>query len=83
MPPYLNDYDKDMLRAFPGTEFARVFYMLLDYEIEQEQESFDDNAKVSNDPIREDWRCKLGQKIGLKRARYLVEKYTINNQNGG
>ena len=76
----LNEHELGILAAFPGSEFGKVFFRLLQHEINDEEETFDLNAKVSNDPINEDWRFKRGLIMGLKRALNLPNKYNNNQQ---
>ena len=73
---FLTDYDKETLKAFEQTEFARVFYMVLDAEIEQDREYLDGTAKISDDNLKKDFRWKMGEITGLKRARALVKTIT-------
>lgn len=69
---FLTDYDKETLKGFEQTEFARVFYMVLDAEIAQDRELLEDNPKICDDNLKKDFRCKTGEIRGLKRARNLV-----------
>ena len=76
MNPQLTEYELGALRALPATEPGKVFFRLLQMEIEQEEEAFDFNAKICDDPLSEDFRWKKGEIKGLKRAMKLPEKYT-------
>lgn len=75
----LSDHETSILRAFPDSEFGRVFLDLLQREIIEEVEAYEDNSKICDNPLKDDFRCKMGIIIGLKRALNLPSKY-INNQ---
>jgi len=76
---HLTEYEKGVLAAAPGTEFGRIFFNVLQAEIDEAREADENYAKVSDDPINEDWRYKRGEIAGMKRALNLPGKY-INNQ---
>ena len=75
----LNNFEIEIVKAFPGSQYGKVILALLEEEIREMEEDFDLNAKVSNDPINQDWRFKRGEIWGLKRAVNLPRRY-INNQ---
>ncbi len=80
----ITGYELEMLQAFPQSEYGKVFLTLIKGEVEDEQEAFDLSCKVSDDPIQDDWRFKLGLRAGLKRALNLPKKYIDNTKlNGG
>lgn len=79
----ISEYELSMLQAFPQSEYGKVFLALVQGEIDEEEIAFDLSAKVSNDPIQDDWRFKLGLRAGLKRALNLPTKYIKNTLNGG
>jgi hypothetical protein len=78
MEQELNQYEIGLLQSFMSTEFADLYFKLLQAEIKQEEDTFDVSAKISNDPINADWRFKRGEISGMKKALNLSRKY-INN----
>ena len=83
MKRQISEHELSMLQAFPQSEYGKVFLSLVQGEIDEEEKAFDLSAKVSNDPIKDDWRFKLGLRAGLKRALNLPKKYINNTLNGG
>lgn len=78
MKRQITEFEIDILRAFPGSEYGKVILPLLQSEIDEEEEIFELSAKVCNDPIQDDWRYKRGLMSGLKRALNLPNKYIKN-----
>uniref|UniRef100_A0A6H1ZLI1 Uncharacterized protein n=1 Tax=viral metagenome TaxID=1070528 RepID=A0A6H1ZLI1_9ZZZZ len=75
----LSEYEKGVLAMAPGTEFGKLFFRIIQHEIEEARQALDLSAKISKDPISEDWRCKWGEIKGMKRVLSLPNRYT-NNQ---
>ena len=75
----ISEHETSILRAFPDSGFGRVFLDLLQREINEEEEAYEDNAMICDKPLKNDFRCKMGIIIGLKRALNLPNRY-INNQ---
>lgn len=70
----LSDYEKENLRQGETTEFAKIFYRLLDREIKQETENVVETVPDNSKEI-------LREIKGMQRARDLVGKY-INKEEG-
>jgi hypothetical protein len=60
--------------AFPETEYGKVLLSVLQRELERREGNYDLHAKISSDPLRDDFRVKMGEIINLKWVIGLPEK---------
>jgi len=70
MPEYLKapEHELQHLTELPETGHGKIFLRLLREELQFEREAHERHPKISDDPITEDFRFKLGLIAGLKRA---------------
>ena len=70
MPEYLKapEHELQWLIQLPGTDIGKIYFRLLRIELDFEREAHERHPKISDDPITEDFRFKLGVIAGLKRA---------------
>lgn len=79
----LSERDNFLIASFPKTDYGQAFMSWLEEEIDtlEYQEEF--SAKICDDPLIEDFRVKMGIKIGLKRVLRKPQECLENiNKNG-
>ena len=62
----LSDRERDILLTFPETEYGKVFLSVLRRELEAKEWAYDLHARICDDPLREDFRVKMGEIINLR-----------------
>ena len=70
MPEYQKapEHELEWLSMLPGTDFGKVYFGWLRKELDAERDAYERHPRISDDPLTDDFRYKLGVIAGLKRA---------------
>ena len=70
----LNERDLRNITFASQSEIGESLFRVISLILEDKRETFDMNAKICNDPLRQDFRVKMGEIIGMGEVLTLPRK---------
>jgi len=72
----ISDTDKYLISLLPVTEHGQALMRWLQQEVQVIEDMETNSLKICDDPIAQDFRFLLGDKIRCKRVMGIAEKFT-------